>query len=142
MILEAGVLRGDKRIDHGGRYFVEIGIHAVARVAEITSHLLAVGSVDNGGEFILRIFKFLNRRHISYHAIIHQHKEHSHENHEGSESNPHPPYKGLDPATIAARGLFICRIVCIRHISSILEAVKLAKNCGLHNTSQKLGQIS
>ena len=78
MFVETHVLGGDEGVDHFRRYFVEVGVHAVARIAEVAAKLLAVRRIEHRGELVLRILEFLHRRHITYHSVVDQDEKSGH----------------------------------------------------------------
>ena len=75
MAFETDIFGCDKGVDYVWRDFVEIGIHAVACATEVSPHLFAVGGEYDGSELVLRVFKFFDRRHVSYDSIIDKNEE-------------------------------------------------------------------
>lgn len=90
VILEAGVLGGDERVDHVLRDFVVVGIHAVACVAEVAAEFYAVGRVNDRCEFVSRVLKILDRRHVADHTVVDKCEKAEHGHSAGSESDPQP----------------------------------------------------
>ena len=106
MILKTGILSGNQSIYHMLRNLRIIGIDTVARIAVITPHLLPVGSVEHRGEFVIRIFKLFDRRHIPYPAVIHQKEKHNNTCESEGENAPHPS-DNESVTALARRGFYI-----------------------------------
>jgi hypothetical protein len=94
MLLETGILRGDQSVDHCGRNFIEVGVDAIARIAEITPQLDTVGTVDDRSEFILRVLEIFDRRHIADKAIV-SHYEKSRDKHDNRRKQDPQPFDYL-----------------------------------------------
>ena len=93
MVFKTRIFRGDKGIDYILRNLVEIGINAVSGTVVITPHLLTIGGVYDRSKAVVRIFQFLDRRHITNDSIISHHEKDNNNCNQNGKANPH----ALDP---------------------------------------------
>ena len=109
MVLETGILGGDESVDHVLRDFVVVGVYAVARIAVVTAHFLAVGRIENGSELIVGVLQLLDRRHIAYPAVVDQQEKYEH----GCEADcKYFPYPSDNKAVTAPASRHILGVVC------------------------------
>ena len=114
MVEKPGILSRNQRVDNVRRNFIEVGMHAVARIAEITAHFLAVGAVNYRRELILRVAQFLNGGHIAYNAIVDQDEKHCHNQHSDGKYKPQHPGNTSGNGFLAALfGLFYILYILI-----------------------------
>ena len=76
MFFKPNILCRHERVDHIRRHGIIIGIDTVAGSVIITAHFgLAVGSIYERRQLIVRVLKLFDRRHITDNSVIYQEQE-------------------------------------------------------------------
>ena len=88
MVLEAGILSGDKGVDHVGGNLVVVGVDTVACATEETAYFFAVRRIKHRGKTVVGVLELLDGWHIADHAVVNQKKKCEYPGNECYEKEP------------------------------------------------------
>jgi hypothetical protein len=91
MFAETDVFCGDQSTDHMGRNTVVIGIDPVSGAEIVPAEFGgAVGGIYERGQFVVRILKFLDWRHVTNHSIVNEEHKEQNKKSKAKKRYPHP----------------------------------------------------